>query len=396
MDVENFLKSLKRGETAERLADPGAAREIVVDRKTGVARQAGATTPEGKFVTRFKQNAERSLYAFSKGVLKQDWLTPTLHKPICDWLIHTPPRRKLLLLSREHGKTSLVSHSLPLHILMQPAESNIYIPGMDGALCRILLACETEGRALDHMRVLQSHLMNNEILRAFWPHRVWDNPRKEAGKWTEREMILPRTHEYPDPSIRGIGVGGAITGAHPNVLIKDDLCTLDAANSPPLMKTVIDWHVASRALIAGQSDAVEWIIGTLWSANDLYAYVKVNDPTVEVLSMGCWADQAQSIPVYPEKFSRETLNELQRQYGPLFSLLYLNDPTDTSLVDFNTDYLREYQVEDGFVLFDTDERDIRLRNKMSSPDHDPIEDVHSLRDLFDGTDHRREYFRLRS
>jgi hypothetical protein len=77
-------------------------------------------------------------------------------------------------------------------------------------------------------------------------------------------------------------VGGAITGAHPNILIKDDLVSIEAANSPTVMQSAIQWHVASRALI-NSPGCLEYIIGTRWSVADIYQYILDNDPTVEVV-----------------------------------------------------------------------------------------------------------------
>ena len=241
------------------LTDP---REVVVDARTGLPRQAGASTPEGRFIAAFRTHAERSLFAFARGVMGRGYLTRQLHKPICEFLQTCPPRRKLLLLAREHAKTSLIGHCLPLHILIQPADDNLYAPGLPGSEQRILLAGESLDRAQDSLRVVQSAAETNPTLRALWPGLIWEAPRREAKAWNDSELIFRRRQEYPDPSLRAIGVGGAITGAHPSVLIKDDLATLDAANSPAIMEAVIRWHTASRALI-NNDFALEFILGCL-------------------------------------------------------------------------------------------------------------------------------------
>ena len=117
---------------------PGVGyREIVVDKKTGQPRQAGAASPEGEFIKQFKLKAETSLYVFGVGVIGRDYLTSHLHMPVCNFLQKCPPFRKMLLMPRDHAKTSLVSHCLPPHILIQRPETNIYFPGMLGTDCRI-------------------------------------------------------------------------------------------------------------------------------------------------------------------------------------------------------------------------------------------------------------------
>lgn len=340
-------------------------REVVIDQSSGQIRQAGADPgPEDEFVRTFRRQAEASLYVFTKGVLGRDYLTPTFHKPGCDWLQQVPPRRKLLMWPREHAKTSIVSHGMPLHIMIQPAEANIYFPGLgiDGSEVPMLLGCETESRAGDHIRVAQTALETNEVLRALWPHRVWEgNPRKQAKKWNATELIIPRKTEFPDPTLRGVGAGQAIAGMHPLVFLKDDLISFEAANSPLVMQTAIDWHIASRGLI-NKDECLEFILGTHWAAYDLYRYIEENDPTVEIVKR---AVIENGRPIYPEVFSMEKIDRYRGEYGSLFPLLFMNNPVDPALADFDIEEVREFTLSaDGTELrFEADERDAMLAER---------------------------------
>lgn len=224
-------------------------REVIVD-NNGVARQAGADSQEGKFITQFRQSAEQNLYLFAKGVLNRHFLTSYLHKPVCEFIQQRPPFRKLILMPREHAKTAICSGTLPAHVLIQPAETNIYFPGMAGRECRILMAGETETMAKKNLRVIRDGIFaGNTLFRALWPQCIWERPKAQASEWSANAIIIPRDNEWPDPSIRAVGVGGAITGARPNFMIKDDLISLAAANSELVMQEAIDWHIASRALL---------------------------------------------------------------------------------------------------------------------------------------------------
>lgn len=336
--------------------------EYVVDARTGHIREAGTLGEDGgRHIDQLRTACEQSLYLYTKFVLGRDYLTDALHEPVCMWLQTPTPQRKMLLLPREHAKTSMVSHGLPTHILIQPAESNIYVPGMDGADCRILLSCETEARATDHIRVMETAFESNDLLRALWPHRCWTSPRKQSKKWNDREFIIPRAHEYPDPSVRGIGVGGAITGAHPNILIKDDLISIEAANSPIVMHTAIRWHVTSRALI-NTPDSLEFIIGTRWAVGDLYQYIIDNDESVGYIVRAI-VENGETI--YPERFTLEKVAQLRKEFGTLFPLLYMNSAADPDLVDFDLEDIREFYILDDQVVFTEDERDTALRARLN-------------------------------
>lgn len=247
--------------------DELSAREVIIDRN-GQPRQAGASTAEGAYIQRFKKRAEESLYIFGKGVLNRHFLTPHFHQDVCKFIQKVPPFRKLVMLPREHAKTTIVSGALPPHILIQPAETNIYFPGLAGSECRILLCGETETMAKKNLRVIQSVFMENKVFRAFWPERVWESARRK--QWSSESMIIPRENEWPDPTVRAVGVGGAITGARPNVMIKDDLVSFKASQSEVVMDEAIEWHKVSRALldtyeVESGLQSLEFIIGCLTS-----------------------------------------------------------------------------------------------------------------------------------
>lgn len=330
--------------------------ELMVDGKTGRVRQAGTVDPEGEMVWRAKEQCERDLFSFSYLVMDRTYLTPTLHGEDIQWLTTFPAYRKLWMLPRRHAKTSVVSHCLPLHILVQPPEHNIYMPGRDGRDTRILLAGEVEKRASDNLRVIRNALEGNMFFRAWWPEVTWENPRRDADKWNEAELVVPRPTDFPDPSIRAIGVGGAITGGRHDVHIKDDLVAEEAANSPTVMQTAIRWHNNSRALLDDQDRSLEFIIGTKWAVDDLYTEVK-RDPTVE--------SRVRSIvengkPIYPEVFSMVLIERLKEAHGSMFWLLYMNSADNPELTDFLPSHFRYYHLIDDFVVPQPDQRDLAL------------------------------------
>jgi len=273
----------------------------------------------------------------------------------------------MLLLPRDHAKTSIVAHCLPPHIIIQPADRNIYFPKINfaGTENRILLAGETEGMASRNLRVVQSIFEGNQLFRAFWPHCCWEKSRRQSKKWTTLEMILPRETEWPDPTIRAIGVGGAITGARPTVLIKDDLVSIEAANSEVVMQTAIDWHIASRALMEEYEkdsgmEALEFIIGTRWAVWDLYQFIMDNDPTVEVTIRSIIESDRT---IWPERFNQARVEQLKNEFGSMFWLLYMNSAANPELTDFDIDKIRSYELQGDQLIFTETEHDTLLEKK---------------------------------
>ena len=354
-------------------ATSGSWRELIADEKRQQVRQAGADR-EGEWVREFKKAAEQDLFVFSKGVMNRDYLTDHFHLEVSRFLQKAPPYRKMLLLPRNHAKTSLVSHCLPPHILIQPADRNIYFPGLPGSECRILLAGEKEDRAKDNLRVIQAAFAGNTLLRALWPERVWEKPKRDAPRWNDSEIILPRQEEWPDASVHAIGVGGAITGARPNVIIKDDIISVEASNSDVVMQAAIDWHVVSRALLEEYEvesglQSLEFIIGTHWATFDVYTYVKENDPTVEVLEKAIyWTEDEEQKILWPERYTWEDIEELKTQYGRMFWLLFMNDPFDPEITDFDLEKVRKYELKGDTIQFHADSRDESLEKKSQLED----------------------------
>ncbi len=388
--------------------------EVVIG-PDGQPRQAGTDPHQkwGPFITRIRTVAEKNLFFFTKGILNRHFLTGHFHKDVCDWLQVCPPFRKLLLMPREHAKTAIVAGGLPPHIVIQPAETNIYFPGLKGTECRILLCGETMKMAQKNLRVIEAEFEANKLFRVLWPHCIWPGRAKSMSKsWNSEEMIVPRDTEFPDPTIRAIGVDGAVTGSRPNVEIKDDIISLKAANSDVEMAGALEWHKVSRALLDTYEietglQSLEYLIGTRWAVFDLYSHTIDNDPSVEVNMK--WSKIIDNGKVlWPEKHTEETIDALRKEFGSMFYLLHLNSAADPSLTDFDMDLIRAFYILDGKVIFEGDDRDIFLverenfrEDRRNSDGELPTESPVSLYgvplrpETQDLLFNRQEYFRLR-
>lgn len=379
-----LLSELNNAAPADFTPDIGW-KEIIVD-KTGVPRQAGSAHPEGEFVRQFRPLAEASLHVFGKGVMGRSYLTDHLHLPVADWLQRVPPFRKMLLMPRDHAKTTLVSHCLPPHILIQPAARNIYFPNMEGCECRILLGGSSAGRAEKNLAVVGKAFTGNSVMRALWPHRCYDSEKHAksvAGKWNAQEIIIPREGDWPDSSVFAVGVGVEVAGARPNVQIKDDLIGREAANSEAMMRDAIDWHRASRALMDEYEkdsgvESLEYIIGTRWAVFDLYAYILQGDEdtgpdfSVEVLIRRILEKDEESgnlHPIWSERFPPERIDQLRSEFVSMFYLLYMNEASDPNLVDFDLNQVRLFElggVAGNEITFDTERRDAVLEHRYTA------------------------------
>ncbi len=336
--------------------------ELVIEKKTGRVRQAGASSAEGEWIAQMKAEAEKNLFFFGFTILGLTRLTSSLHLPVCKWLTSFPGYRKLLLLPRDHLKTSIL-RALALHIFIQAAGANPYFPGKSGSSLRILYAGETATNAEHQLAWLEGQLEKNELLRAFWPQIAWEKPSRDSKRWNSQEMLLPRDEDFPEASVETIGVGGAVTGRHYDILMKDDLISMAARKSQVIMQDAILWHKTSRALLDNPETGLEFTIGTHWAVSDLYTEMRTSDPSVECLVRAAIEDGQ---PIFPEMFSLKVLNAMRVEYGPLFSLIFMNNPIDTGLVDFDLSGVRMWEkTPGGLFSFETSPLDEQISYLLS-------------------------------
>ena len=377
-------------------------REFAIDARSGHVRQAGAapSSQQQPWLQDFVQNAERFLYVFAKSVLGLTLLTKSLHLPLTLWLQKCPPYRKLYMLPRDCLKTS-IARALTIHILIQRKETNCYLKGKHGPDTRILYAGEIIDNAIAQLSWIQGQYESNKRLRAFWPHLMWDNPRVEAKQWSSKGLVVKRETDYPEPSIRPIGVGGAIAGYHGDVQIKDDLVTLPARLSLPLMQTAKEWHTASRPLFDDPDTGLEFILGTHWTTDDLYVEIK-KDPSVEVVTR---AAIENGHPIFPERLPLPVLEQLKQELNKvpgLFSLLYMNNAYASDITDFQREDFRFFHLRGTQIITPEDSRDILLQQRQTSTPVDnstsdadrgkPLSQV--LRDHYDPHNERKNYLKF--
>ena len=327
--------------------------EYTIDKKTGLVRQAGAELADGPFVNELRTAAEQSLYAFAKGILGLDQLTDRLHLPVCDILQDSEVSKIALLLPRDCLKTSMLK-SLVLHALIQPADHNIYFPEglgstlkFDGCNTRILFAGENAKLAKRKVGWCRSQLSRNRLLRALWPHRVYEDTR-QSPMWGNDGFTIPRSDIVDEPSVSPVGVDGASTGGHFHIIAIDDVATAAASKSATIMDQAIQWIQQSRDFWDDHLYSREINIGTRWAHWDPFAYYESNEPWNPQTGEGVFIYRRSAIEngesIFPEKLPLKVLYEKHRINPVSFSFQYMNDPMDASVVSFNISMLRDVQL----------------------------------------------------
>jgi hypothetical protein len=287
-----------------------------------------------------RERALNSFYYFTKVILGYKDLTPTLHLEVCDFIQTGKTKRQVLLLPRAHFKSTLAKSYAIWRLAVEKIRN--------GKELAILYARETDDLGKESLREIKGHFETNQILKWIFPEIVPVDFRKT--KWTETELIVPRSFVRAEASITSAGVDTAKAGPHYDIIIKDDFIAEAAAESETVMKRSISWHQYSEGMLVDPTVGAceDFLLGTCWTDTDAYAWIEENEPEYSFYRRSAIED---SEPIFPERFSIQTLKRLEKKQGVYkFSCQYMNLPIPPEGGDFKPDQLREYEVSENRFL----------------------------------------------
>lgn len=234
-------------------------------------------------------------------------------------------KRPVLMLTAppQHGKSSLIARCLPPYLFGR----------LSGVLPAVRIAAASYAHALaQRNRRDAQNIMMEPIYRAIFPHTslIGFNGIDNAADGLE----VPG-----DGWLRGVGIGGPLTGFSVDIGIIDDA----VKNSQEALSEVTqernrDWY-DSVFLTRLQQRSGQVIIGTPWSANDLLAHVRKQhtdgDPNFRILSFPALNGPDElgydpSLPtgaLVPHLHSVDKLQEIKRHIAALWwAAMYQQTP----------------------------------------------------------------------
>ena len=266
------------------------------------------------------------LYLFAKGVLGMKDLDPTLHRDVCAFLMG-PSRYKCLQLPRQHLKTSVGTIAYGLWRIAKD-------PGI-----RILLRTATATNVTNWIREMERHLLTNPILKWLFPDLTPTDLTK--CKWTEMAFDVPHVSRGPEATVTGFGVGGTAVSQHFDLIIEDDLVNEDHLIAHEQMKKTVEEHLRAVSLFVDPSKGEELLIGNRWAFDDVISHAMTEEPWFVHYKR---AAIEHGEPIWPVRFSRETLDEILERQGPkIFSCQYLNNPVHEDSRSFDPAWIRHFR-----------------------------------------------------
>lgn len=268
---------------------------------------------------------------------------------------------KLIKVPRGIGKSTLITQARALQLAMKYPE------------CALLISNETERGAMKFLGAIKDQLTDNKFLRALFPDRIPEDPEHQCKKWSETEVILPREGSRKEPTFMAIGVGGSLTGMHPDHAFIDDMVSDDAMENARigsflLFEKTNRWISRLRPIVNMQEP---WhgitFVGTPWWEGDSYEFIEkafgygekptrykfkhsVDDGAVEVecYTVGDLAVYARPIlengtSFFPERWSDDRLAKMRQDDPLLFAANMMLNPTAPEVVVFKPTWRRYFE-----------------------------------------------------
>lgn len=315
-----------------------------------------------------RRRALCSLFYFAKVVCAYSAIDVDYHMPLCNDLQNTIAERKRgYLWPRGHFKSTVIAKAYPHWRLCggglvgKSSEEDILseimslkteellqfykqFPEKDPRNLRIGIVGESQDVANKDLKDIKDRTTESDLFKWLFPEIVPEDIRKT--KWTESEIVLPRSKSFDESSITCMGVGAKKTGFHYDIIIYDDIIGLEASKSEPVMEAALEWLRFAPGMLNDPERSEELIAGTRWKDGtaDVYGWFMKNLPYTagvynekgEMLvppqgykfsTQSCYIEPTKEVR-FRTRFTQFTLEQIRQREGDYrFNCNYRNTPT---------------------------------------------------------------------
>jgi len=226
-------------------------------------------------------------------------LLGNIHREVISWWTRSEAHKyQLLLLPRDHMKSSLIGLRVAWELTRDPT-------------LRILYISSTSNLAIKQLKFIKD-ILTCDNYRALWPDMIFQEEAKRE-KWTEKEISVDhpsrREHYVRDPSIFTAGLTSNIVGMHCDIAVLDDVVVQANAYTEEGRSKVKDqYSLLSSIETVG---AREWVVGTRYHPLDLYADLQA----MEIANYDELGNVAHSEPLFETKeYPVETMGDGTGQF----------------------------------------------------------------------------------
>ena len=261
--------------------------------------------------------------AFKRKDMDRAWLYDRIRE------VEASPNEHLDLWAREHYKSTAITYGLTIkEVLNNP---NITVG----------IFSHTRPIAKAFLEQIKRELETNRFLQNLFPDILYKNPQSEASKWSlDSGLIVKRSMNPKEATIEAWGlVDGQPTGKHFDILIYDDIVTMQSVTTPEQIKKTTEAMELSYNL--GSRGGHRRAIGTRYHANDTYKTLMDRGTFKPRIYTATDNGKADGNPVL---MTPEQLAEKRRDMGPYtFGTQMLQDPVADKSMGFKEEWLKYYE-----------------------------------------------------
>lgn len=259
-------------------------------------------------------------YGLSRADVEHQWVFERCRE------VQAEPNGCLDLWAREHYKSTIITLALTIQDILNDPEITVGI------------FSHTRPIAKAFLRQIKREFESNEQLRLWFDDIIWENPQRDAPKWSEDDgIIIKRKGNPKESTVEAWGlVDGQPTSKHFKRLVYDDVVVPASVTTPEMMqKTTQAWELSDNL---GTEGGAWRIAGTRYHFSDTYGEM-IRRGIVKERIHPCTVDGTETGE--PVLMSRETLTDKRRKQGPYtFGAQMLLNPKGDNSQGFRREWLR--------------------------------------------------------
>lgn len=206
---------------------------------------------------KIREAMENDLETFIR-ILHPNRVLGQVHSELIDWWYRPGAKsHQLVLLPRDHQKSSLIAYRVAWEITRNPA-------------IRIIYVSATSTLAIKQLYLIKSILSHPKYAQ-YWPEMLHPDETKRE-KWKEDEIAVdhPKRKEelIRDPTIFAAGLTTTVTGLHSDIIVFDDVVIDDNVETETGRKGVSNRCGYFTSI--GGTEGRQWVVGTRYHPRDWY------------------------------------------------------------------------------------------------------------------------------
>lgn len=265
----------------------------------------------------------------------------------CNEIQEGPESHTLDVWARGHLKSSIITIAETIQYQMGHPEH-----------CSCILSYKASVAKDKFLGSIKTILETSEYLKKCFPDVLWDDPKKEAPRWSlDGGLYLKRNTKRGEASIYAGGlIEGMPTGLHFERRVYDDVVTEDIGSSIGMMEDVKKKFDSSQNLKMMVGESYHRVVGTFYHHKDPLVYVR------EKLNAGT-DKKKYHLRIYPATddgshsgkpvfVSQETLDDMKSD--KTFACQQLCDPSPVDIAKLEVDHIEYIAPSDiplGCFLF---------------------------------------------